>query len=674
MNKKGFTLVELLAVIAIIAILGTMGVAAVLKIYNNNINKTMVVQENNIAEASKTYLEDYCIDPIDNTYECPDSYKNNESIKYVCLSDLQDNIKDNYVNKTTYKKSDCKGIITFTENKDGEYLNAKTYLYCGYDKNKKEYEYMTDSSLDISKYSRCDIASGIKGEGETTTTTTTTKVVPAVACTYNGTLKQGTEYVNGQYTYRYMQDGDFPSSGLTWKNMSTKGWGVQLTDKKSTDPVTSEVCTTINGIPVTSASYAFRDSKAVSIDLSSFDNNQITDMNHMFSWSDVRSMDLNYLNTSKVTNMSGMFNGVSITKLDIQALDTRNVTDMSSMFNSAYIKDADFSKLNTSKVTNMDSMFYKFRTNSDTLDVSNFDTSKVTDMSSTFSDLEFTSIKGIEKLDTSNVTRMSCMFCFSEMETIDVSHFNTSNVRIMSDVFAYTFVDTLDLSNFDTSKVTHIGGLFASSTVQEIKGLEKFNTSNVTNMGSMFMSTGLKTLDLSSFDTSNVTDMGAMFAYASATEIKGLEKFDTSKVNNMNDMFRKSKIKTLNLNSFDTSNVVYMSSMFKNSLSETIDLTSFDTSNVKYMSEMFSNSTTQEIKGLEKFNTSNVIRMNGMFSYSSIPTLNLSSFDISKVENMKDMFYNAKATTGYAKDSKTAAKFNDSTITKIPSTLVFTTK
>ncbi|UKI58997.1 MAG: hypothetical protein L6V81_10430 [Clostridium sp.] len=29
-------------------------------------------------------------------------------------------------------------------------------------------------------------------------------------------------------------------------------------------------------------------------------------------------------------------------------------------------------------------MFYKFRTNSDTLDVSNFDTSKVTDMSSTF--------------------------------------------------------------------------------------------------------------------------------------------------------------------------------------------------------------------------------------------------------------------------------------------------
>ncbi|UKI57702.1 MAG: DUF285 domain-containing protein [Clostridium sp.] len=42
-----------------------------------------------------------------------------------------------------------------------------------------------------------------------------------------------------------------------------------------------------------------------------------------------------------------------------------------------------------------------------------------------------------------------------------------------------------------------------------------------------------------------------------------MEKFDTSKVNNMNDMFRKSKIKTLNLNNFDTSNVVYMSSMFK---------------------------------------------------------------------------------------------------------------
>ena len=596
MKKSGFTLVELLAAIAIISILGTIGVVAVLKIYNNNVNKIMIVQENNIAEASKSYLEDYCIDPIDYTYKCPDSYDNNDSIKYVCLSDLQDNIKDNYINKTTYKKSDCKGIITFTENKDGEYLNAKTYLYCGYDNNKKEYEYMTDSSLDISKYSRCDIASGIKGEGETTATTTTTtkKVVPAVACTYSGTLTQGAEYVNGQYTYRYMQE----SNGSSWKNMSTKGWGVRLTDKSSTDAVTSPVCTTINGIPVTSASYAFRDSKATTIDLSSFDNNQITDMNHMFSWSSVKSMDLNYLNTSKVTNMNGMFNGISMKKLDINALDTRNVINMGGMFNSAYIKDVDLSSFDTSKVIDMSSMFYSFSTNSDTLDISNFNTRNVTDMSSAFAMLNFTSIKGLEKLDTSNVTRMDCMFCFSKMRALDMRNFNTSNVTSMSGMFTKSTVRDIDVSNFDTSKVEHMGSMFDSTIVDEIKGLENFDTSNVKNMSYMFMESNAKTLNLSNFNTGNVTTMSGMFSYSSATEIKGLEKFDTSKVKYMSDMFRS----------------------------------------------------------------------------SSVPTLDLSSFDISKVESMSNMFSSAKATTGYAKDSSTATKFNDSATTKIPSTLVFTTK
>ena len=122
MKKRGFTLVELLAVIAIISILATIGVTAVIKVYNNSVKKTMIVQENNVAEASKSYLEDYCIDPLDNTYKCPNSYENNSEIRYICLSDLQDNEKGNYVSKVNYKNEDCKGIITFSKNDDGEYL------------------------------------------------------------------------------------------------------------------------------------------------------------------------------------------------------------------------------------------------------------------------------------------------------------------------------------------------------------------------------------------------------------------------------------------------------------------------------------------------------------------------------------------------------------------------
>ena len=52
-----------------------------------------------------------------------------------------------------------------------------------------------------------------------------------IYCTFDGELTQGAEYVNGQYTYRYMQEGKNSSSGLAWKDMNADGWGVQLTDK-----------------------------------------------------------------------------------------------------------------------------------------------------------------------------------------------------------------------------------------------------------------------------------------------------------------------------------------------------------------------------------------------------------------------------------------------------------
>ena len=122
-------------------------------------------------------------------------------------------------------------------------------------------------------------------------------------CNYNGKLVQGAEFVDGQYTYRYMQK--FGSND--WENIATDGWGVKLTDKNSTDPVTTKLCSSINGKPVTSMSYMFYGSQATSIDLSNFNTSNVTDMDNMFTDSQATTLDLSSFDTSNVTDMDIMF-------------------------------------------------------------------------------------------------------------------------------------------------------------------------------------------------------------------------------------------------------------------------------------------------------------------------------------------------------------------------------
>ena len=153
-------------------------------------------------------------------------------------------------------------------------------------------------------------------------------------CTTTDTLTQGLKYVNGQYTYAYKQQGRNASSGIAWDNINNNGWGVQLTDKASTDAVTSNVCTYINNKPIISMSYMFYKSQATTLDASNFDTSKVTNMYRMFDSSQATTLDLSTFNTSKVTNMSYMFNG-------------------STSLNTIYVSD----KFVTTAVTSSTSMF-----------------------------------------------------------------------------------------------------------------------------------------------------------------------------------------------------------------------------------------------------------------------------------------------------------------------------
>ena len=278
-------------------------------------------------------------------------------------------------------------------------------------------------------------------------------------CTTTGTLTQGLQYVNGQYTYAYKQQGKYASSGLGWSNMANNGWGVQLTDKTSTDAVTSKVCTYINNKPIASMSYMFGGSQATTIDVSSFDTSKVTNMNSMFWSSQATTLDVSSFDTLNVTNMDSMFSWNKVTALDLSSFDTSNVTTMDSMFTYSKVTTLDLSNFDTSKVTNMMSMFWNSQAT--TLDVSSFDTSKVTNMTQMFSD--------------------------SQTTTIDVSNFNTSNVTNMTSMFSGCQATTLDVSNFDTSKVTDMSYMFNSATnLKTIYTSDKFNTGSVTTSTKMF--------------------------------------------------------------------------------------------------------------------------------------------------------------------------------------------
>ena len=328
-------------------------------------------------------------------------------------------------------------------------------------------------------------------------------------CTTTDTLTQGLKYVNGQYTYAYAQKGKSASSGLAWNNISNNGWGVQLTDKASTNAVTSKVCTYINNKPVVSMSYMFSDSKATTIDVSNFDTSKVTDMSDMFSDSKATTLDVSNFNTSNVTYMDGMFYNSQATTLDVSNFNTSNVTNMGMMFAYSQATTLDASNFDTSKVTNMGYMFYDSKAT--TIDVSNFDTSKV--------------------------TYMSHMFAYSQATTLDVSNFDTSNVTDMSYMFRKSKATTLDVSNFDTSKVTDMSYMFYVSQATTLD-LSNFNTSNVKNMSCMFGNSQATILDVSSFDTSNVTDMSSMFDFSySLTTIYVSSKFKTDKVTDSTRMF-----------------------------------------------------------------------------------------------------------------------------------------
>ena len=277
-------------------------------------------------------------------------------------------------------------------------------------------------------------------------------------------------------------------------------------------------------------------------------------------------------------------------------------------------------------------------------------------------------IKGMEYLNTSNVTNMSEMFFYcSHLKTVDVSNWDLSNVIDMSDTFSHCdSLKSLDVSNWDVSNVRYLWYTFSHCLSLKALDVSKWNprasvmeslfrncssltTLDVSNwnlkgtksISNMFNGCKkLTALDVSNWDVSDVYDMPFLFKGCESIPTLDVSNWDVSKVKYMSGVFRGCKgLTTLDVSKWNTSSVLDMDSLFYgcNSIT-TLDVSGFNTSNVRNMSGMFGGCFRVTTLDLSNFNTSNVTNMSGMFSGCGVENLDLRSFDTSNVTSMENMF------------------------------------
>ncbi|QFR23518.1 BspA family leucine-rich repeat surface protein [Schleiferilactobacillus harbinensis] len=264
-----------------------------------------------------------------------------------------------------------------------------------------------------------------------------------------------------------------------------------------------------------------------------------------------------------------------------------------------------------------------------------------------------TDVEGLSNIKVNTVTTpghpavntLAMMFqnCKS-LTTINLDGLDTSSVTSMDSMFSgCSALTNLNLTKLDTSSATYMGNMFDGCSALTNLNVSNFDTSNVTYMGYMFSGCGaLTSLDLGSFNTSHVTNMFHMFDSCSKLTSLDLSTFDAHQVTNTDEMFRYcSALKQLTFGKeFVTSRVTNMFCMFLGCSSlPSLDLSTFNTSQVINMQQMFNSCNSLVQLDLSSFDTHNVTDMGFMFNgCSKLAKLNVTSFDTSKVSSMQFLF------------------------------------
>lgn len=149
------------------------------------------------------------------------------------------------------------------------------------------------------------------------------------------------------------------------------------------------------------------------------------------------------------------------------------------------------------------------------------------------------------------------------------------------------------------------------SNLTDISGLADLDSSSVTNMQEMFKNTKITSLEsLKRWNTQSLETAQGAFQNVPITSLNGLENWKFNNLVNMNSIFVscKSLSDISAVKKWDTSNIQKMSGVFQNcNLSSTSDLQNWNTSSVTEMVQIFENNPNlTNLDGISNWNVSNV--------------------------------------------------------------------
>ena len=380
------------------------------------------------------------------------------------------------------------------------------------------------------------------------------------------------------------------------------------------------------------------------------------------------------------------WNVENIIGLDVKKL-AENTTTLRGFF--AYYQredDLDVSGMVHSGITDLSYMFSRFKANS-IIGMDTWNTSSVTSVEYMFNYANIFSGLNVTGLVTSTITSLECMFshfmydlnsdqrklCYDNFKVIGMDTWDTSCVESLNETFSYTrlfmfYPEVItQLATWDVGSVRDLTSTFSSTYVYDLSFLEEWNIQSVTTMYCFLYNTRAyyhdfmnpernvlnTSLNLSGWDVSHIINNDSRppltdtFSECFLTDIN-LSNWNLIGLTRIiNKMFSYTSLNSLVLDNWDVSNVVYIGAVFQDAVFENDITINWNLPKCTDFSNTFKRTVFKKSVTLN-WTTPSARSMLGTFSstnYSTpqdwktpLKTLDLSSWDFSKVEVAKSMF------------------------------------